>query len=989
MQLNVLQPPQKSCERCALSRHHPEPFPGARANRSVGIPFRRLPKSREPSPSTPAVVVVGPSPSYNEDILGESWVYLANESPGWILEDVIVDEVGTKPHNLPALASVYAGNLVRCRTGFQDPPPNKKSIEACSHWLYRDLASIADAHRDAPLYLMVVGSTTISHLLGPGGIRGQSRTNGHRTIRLVNRDWHAFASYNPAALTTNPNYVHSVEDHWSVLYDHLTGRLPQAADPLFSRLRPPRPSDTRTASVDIETYGFFDRSLRTGETLPFQSTFHPHRCVVQDGCPKADLLTTASITLVDGDPDLALDPITRWAPGRTFFFRLDIHRHVQLFTRWLRHLRVCVGSNLPFDISMLRYCDYPAEHLTLIDTVGLSYLESEVRVNRGQKELAPILGTSGYDEEEQARLDLLKREGIKPFKTARDPRARLYNGRDTHNAIENAAALARRIRDRYPDTEKLSPLCIEHYSETVHLCVDLSLAGTAVSERRLLRLERTLRSEIDLCERLARDNHGLLLSKNAAGGKPGCQRSQSEFIDRCIEDADRTLARGLTIMDHPLAEYTEKKGSFSLGEQNRNLLLVHLPHDSPVRPGLDLWRRHTKASKMLSSFIYPVRYHLRNKIANEKCRLIPFSLASPYQKPLSPEQAAKEKRNPPRSPRLAYHPRTSLGVFSTYFPFPMSYEGGDEGGTQQVRITCKNPAKPTWPKPIKECIVSRYPDSRPLWIDLSQIELRTAAVLSGEPSMLEAYRERRDLHGGRVFELLTPDELIEKIGEAPPQMPDALASRLGDREAIAVWRTLGGFDLWRQSGKTVNFADLFRAAAIVMQVTFLRDNGLIVPIEIFQRAVDGRPHLRPVLYEWQERLIHEAVQKGYTELPFFGQSRSYPGSADHIRGKMESTVVNFPVQASAANVTLSIQFQLRRRIAEDRRLRKVALQTDNIYDAIGFDCPNHLVPRLRSLVRAAIHHVAFEGYWARLCDHTSHHCPLEYESTFGVEDVAT
>lgn len=985
MKLDVLQPPQRSCDRCALSKHHEKPSPEASSNRSVGIPFRRLPKTRPPSPDTPAVVVIGPSPSYNEDILGESWVYLEHESPGWILEDVIVEEVGSKPHNLPNVASVYAGNLVRCRTGFQDPPPNKKSITACSHWLYRDLAAIADAHSDAPLYLMVVGSAPISHLLGSGGIRSQSKSNGHRTIRLVDRDWHAFASYNPAALNANPNYVHSVEDHWAVLYDHLTGRLPEPADPNFTPLRSPLPSDTRTASVDIETYGFFDRSLRTQKQLPFQSTFHPHRCVVQDGCPVDDLITTASITLVDGDPDPSLQTMTGWAPGRTFFFRLDLPRHRRLFTRWLRHLRVVVGSNLPFDISMLSYCGYPTEHFTLIDTVGLSYLESEVRVNRGQKELAPILGTSGYDAEEQARLDLLKREGVKPFKTARDPRARLYNGRDTHNAIENAAALARRIRDRYPSTEKLSPDCIRHYSETVRLCVDLSLAGTAVSEPRLLRLEKSLRSEISECERLARDEHNLLLSKQAAGGKPGCQRSQSDFIERCISEADKTTPCGSTIMDHPLAEYTDKKGEFSLGEQNRNLLLVHLPSDSPVREGLDLWRRHTKASKMLSSFIYPVRYHLRNRVTNEKSRLIPFSPSSPYQKPLSPELAAKKKIDPPRRPRLAYPPRSNLGVFATYFPFPMSYEGGDEGGTQQVRITCKNPAKPTWPKPIKECITSRYPGGSPLWIDLSQIELRTAAVLSGEPSMLEAYRERRDLHGGRVFELLEQHELIERMGEAPPQIPDLVASRLGDRQALSVWRSLPSFELWRQSGKTVNFADLFRAAAIVMQVTFLRDNGLIVPLEIFQRAVDGRPHLRPVLYEWQERLIHEAVQKGYTELPFFGQSRSYPGSDDHIRGKMESTVVNFPVQASAANVTLSIQFEIRRRISRSRRLQQTAFQTDNIYDAIGFDSPPHLVPYLRDIVRDSIEFVATKGYWARLCDHTGHHCPLEYESTFGVE----
>jgi hypothetical protein len=187
---------------------------------------------------------------------------------------------------------------------------------------------------------------------------------------------------------------------------------------------------------------------------------------------------------------------------------------------------------------------------------------------------------------------------------------------------------------------------------------------------------------------------------------------------------------------------------------------------------------------------------------------------------------------------------------------------GGEGGTMQGRIVCKNPAAQTFPPPIQRCIRSRWPDGVILSPDLSQIELRVAALLSGDATMIREYQKPDpDLHTDRAISIFGLDYLTRKYGANFPGIRAFAKSTKGER----------------QVGKHVGFGDLFRAGAATMQSTVLEMTGQLLPISLFEKIVRERPFTRPGLWSWQEDLIATARRQGYIELPFVGQSRYFMG----------------------------------------------------------------------------------------------------------------
>lgn len=322
------------------------------------------------------------------------------------------------------------------------------------------------------------------------------------------------------------------------------------------------------------------------------------------------------------------------------------------------------------------------------------------------------------------------------------------------------------------------------------------------------------------------------------------------------------------------------------------------------------------------------------------CLELPCS-PSPTTSPRSSTETASSTTSsrtiPPTSSPTASS--TDAVLFPTYYITPSSVkdDAGSLGGTKQGRITAKNPAVQTFPSDIKDCIRPPYGQVM-IWADLSQIELRVAAVLSGEPTLIEAYNWDLDLHTQRASRIFGCDEhLVTKAN--------------------------------RQVGKMVNFADLFRSGPSTMQGQVMAMTGSRFPLAFFQEIARDRPRARPVLWKWQDELIAAAHARGKLEIAPIGQSRYYLGGDKFD----ENEIVNQPVQTHAANVFLDIQGTLVESLPAPIRMRT------NIYDAMLVTAPVGLASEARRLVERAVSICEETGYWNMLCSTTGHLIRLKCE----------
>jgi hypothetical protein len=306
--------------------------------------------------------------------------------------------------------------------------------------------------------------------------------------------------------------------------------------------------------------------------------------------------------------------------------------------------------------------------------------------------------------------------------------------------------------------------------------------------------------------------------------------------------------------------------------------------------------------------------------------------------------------------------------YPTWYIVPTSMKdgGGDDGGTKQTRIICKHGAHQTDPDLIQDCRTSRWMGGVLLVNDLSQIELRVAALTSGEPFFVNAYQHGWDMHGRAAALIWSEAEILRRY-------PD-LATHPIDK-----WRKVNKrFSKFEgQVGKRVNFSHLFRAGADKMQASVLGDIGELLPLHYFERIARNRARDLPTLWAWQESLIAEARSTGRIILPITGHSRNFAGG-----DKFDvNEIVNYPIQTAAAQTLLRIQHHTLRLLHARRLLPSVCRCILNVYDAVYFDCASPAVARdVQDTYREALAFVASDDYWALLQAHYGRTIPLESES---------
>jgi DNA polymerase-1 len=200
--------------------------------------------------------------------------------------------------------------------------------------------------------------------------------------------------------------------------------------------------------------------------------------------------------------------------------------------------------------------------------------------------------------------------------------------------------------------------------------------------------------------------------------------------------------------------------------------------------------------------------------------------------------------------------------------------------------------------------------------DWSQIELRVLAHFSQDPRLLEAFRDKLDLHR-RTASLLFHVE------------PEAVTKEQ------------------RDVGKTVNFATIYGQGATAL------GQILGVPRKDAQSYIEKYFEYYSGVRRWLDATIAEAHAKGYVTT-LLGRRRYIPELSlrnDGDRAAGERIAANTPIQGSAADLCKLAMLQIDRGLPTVAPHARMLLQ---VHDELVFEVPPAEVAATTTLVRAVM-----------------------------------
>jgi DNA polymerase I len=215
-------------------------------------------------------------------------------------------------------------------------------------------------------------------------------------------------------------------------------------------------------------------------------------------------------------------------------------------------------------------------------------------------------------------------------------------------------------------------------------------------------------------------------------------------------------------------------------------------------------------------------------------------------------------------------------------------------------------------------------------IDYSQIELRMAAILSGDDKLVEIFSRGEDVHTGVA---------VRVFGVAPGEVTREM----------------------RRKAKVINFGILYG-----MGVNALRGNlGEGTSREEAQEFFNAYFNTFTTLATYLEDTKEFARAHGYTET-LFGRKRHFSGmrsSAPFIRAQAERMAINAPVQGTAADAMRVAMNRVYQYVTENKKTDDVRILLQ-VHDELLFEIKNEVVeteiPKLVELMEGVL-----EGYETR------------------------
>ncbi len=244
--------------------------------------------------------------------------------------------------------------------------------------------------------------------------------------------------------------------------------------------------------------------------------------------------------------------------------------------------------------------------------------------------------------------------------------------------------------------------------------------------------------------------------------------------------------------------------------------------------------------------------------------------------------------------------------------------------TTTGRLACQNPNLQNIPvrseegKLIRRAFVARDADHLILSADYSQVELRLMAALSGDPSMIAAFCEGRDIHtetAARIFGCSS-----EQVGS----------------------------DM-RRAAKTVNFGIIYGISAFGLSQRL--DCSRAEASSLIENYFDQFPGVK----QYMDRLVDEARQHGYAET-LCGRRRQLPdlkSSNFNLRAAAERNAINTPIQGSAADMIKLAMLGVAKQL-EGRRSRLIMQVHDELLFDLHRDEEEILVPLIVRAMQDAL-----------------------------------
>ncbi len=242
--------------------------------------------------------------------------------------------------------------------------------------------------------------------------------------------------------------------------------------------------------------------------------------------------------------------------------------------------------------------------------------------------------------------------------------------------------------------------------------------------------------------------------------------------------------------------------------------------------------------------------------------------------------------------------------------------------TATGRLSSNNPNLQNIPiktdkgKEIRKAFIPRDKDHVIMAADYSQIELRIIAALSGDEHMIEAFKNRFDIHtstASKVFH--TPMDEVTKEQ--------------------------------RSAAKAVNFGILYGQSA------FGLSQSLNISRTEAKGIIDSYFEQFSALKKYMDSIVHEARENGYVET--LSKRRRYLPDINSanavVRGFAERNAVNAPIQGSAADIIKMAMVKVQEEMKKRKLQSKMILQ---VHDELVFDVLKSEIDEMKVLVQDAM-----------------------------------
>lgn len=203
--------------------------------------------------------------------------------------------------------------------------------------------------------------------------------------------------------------------------------------------------------------------------------------------------------------------------------------------------------------------------------------------------------------------------------------------------------------------------------------------------------------------------------------------------------------------------------------------------------------------------------------------------------------------------------------------------------------------------------------------DYSQIELRLLAHISGDETMIKAFRDGEDIHA-------------------------VTASQVFDVPLAEVT------SLQRSRAKAVNFGIVYGISAF----------SLAQDIGVFQNEAKAYMDSYFAKYhgvrEYMKRIVEQAKHDGYVTT-LFGRRRDLPelkASNYNVRSFGERVALNMPIQGTAADIIKAAMVHVAQRMKAEGLQARLLLQ---VHDELIVECPQNEAERVRTLLAEEMEHV--------------------------------